>query len=94
SIENKLVRTSTLATFVGVTIHPDQWVPRRTSRLEKRIATISGGAALGRSGTVSVNGAEPIDVSGGSPGACAAHAPTTHANAAHPSATAVEDRAA
>jgi len=44
SIEKRFVRTSTLATFVVVTIVPDQVCPRRTSLVEKCIPKIRGGA--------------------------------------------------
>src|SRR5579863_5450040 len=79
-MENKLVRTSTLATSVPVTNQPDQCSPRRTSSEEKRIPRIFGGASFGS--TLGVGSAEsaPTIALAGTGGTRDPHATDSSAN--------------
>src|ERR1700723_1932597 len=79
-MENRFVRTSTLATFVPVTNHPDQCSPRRTSSEEKRTPRIRGAASFGS--TLGVGSAEsaPTIPLAGTRGARDPHATDSSAN--------------
>gem|GEM_PF-4098167 len=78
SIENRFVRTSTLATFVDVTILPDHVCPRRTTGEENRTAIMRGGASFAATagdgiGDVAPNAAREATTE------ARAHAPSAHA---------------
>lgn len=72
SIENRLVRTSTLATLVVVTIRPAHVWPRRMSLPENRIAKMRGGASLDAELGDASAGPAPNETFAGTAGACAA----------------------
>lgn len=75
SIENKFVRTSTLATFVPVTNSPDHRLPRTISSDEKCIASIFGRALLeATKGEGNEAGALPTVTFEPIAGRCVAHA--------------------
>src|SRR5215831_1354679 len=82
-MEKRLVRTSTLATLVPVTIAPDQRWPRRTSSEENRMPRMRGRAALGSIGGVGKD-AKPTATFGGGSGSRDAQAGSNAVNASAP----------
>jgi hypothetical protein len=81
SIENKLVRTSTLATLDPVTNSPDQRRPRGTLSDEKCIASKRGGAEFASIRGVGIGCGAPTDTHAGTGNSCAAQPANPSANA-------------
>jgi hypothetical protein len=81
-MENKFVRTSTLATLVEVTIVPVHVCPRRTSAPENRMAKMRGGASPDATAGVGSARASPKLTFDGTATPCAAQAASAQAETA------------